>query len=318
MSLHTVYITGCLGFMASRFVEKCLERKWKVFGMDKCTYAANTDLIAVFEADPNFTFLQADIRDIQYLPVCDYVVNFAAESHVGNSIIRSNDFVDTNVMGVKNLLDLVRNKPINEVNRPLFFHISTDEVYGDIASGKHVETDTLRPSNPYSASKAAGDMLVTAWARTYDLQYIILRPTNNYGIRQYPEKLIPIVVKNLRRGKKVYLHNKGRPIRNWLHIDDTADAILTVIDAGVVNETYNVSGGFEQSNAETVRKVIEAFFGTDEGWQKHISYDYNREGQDVRYALDDSKLRALGWAPQKVFDKEIGGIVDHFKRNFRW
>jgi len=318
MTLHTVYITGCLGFMASRFVEKCLERGWKVFGVDRCTHVSNTDLIEVFGRAPNFTFLRADIRNIKHLPDCDYVVNFAAESHVGSSIIRSNDFMDSNVIGVKNLLDLVRDKPINTVNRPIFFHISTDEVYGDLESGHSTETDVLHPSNPYSASKAAGDMLVMAWARTYDVQYNVLRPTNNYGIRQYPEKLIPIAVKNLQRGKKIHLHDKGEPTRNWLHIDDTADAVLAIVDAGVTNEIYNVSGGFEQTNAETVRKVIRAFFGTDENWKTHVSFEYCREGQDVRYALDDSKLRTLGWSPQKVFDEEIQGIVEHFKGNFRW
>ena len=153
----------------------------------------------------------------------------------------------------------MRNKPANCNDRPILFHISTDEVYGDIDEGAHIETDLLKPSNPYAASKAAADMLINAWARTYGVDYLIHRPTNNYGIGQYPEKLIPLAVKNLVRGKKIRLHNEGTPIRNWLHADDTAEAVMTIIDSGKVNEIYNCAGGFEQANIDTVKKIIKAF-----------------------------------------------------------
>tara|TARA_Y100000593_G_C4267440_1_gene315544 strand:- start:304 stop:1278 length:975 start_codon:yes stop_codon:yes gene_type:complete len=311
-------VTGCLGFIPSYFVIKCLKRGWMVYGIDKMTYAANESFLEHLEKYDNFKFLKADIKDLNSLLDCDYVVNFAAESHVGNSIINSDEFINTNIVGTKNLLDLVRFKPKNCGKQPIFLHISTDEVYGDILQGHHTEEDLLHPSNPYSAAKAAADMLVLAWSRTYDLQYLIVRPTNNYGIRQYPEKLIPLSVKNLLRGRKISLHNNGTPIRNWLHADDTAEAVLTLIDNKVVNEIYNVSGDFEQQNSETVRKIIKSFYGTDDNWENYVDYSYERKGQDVRYCLDDHKIRNLGWKPKRIFDNEIQSIVEYYKNNFIW
>jgi len=266
----------------------------------------------------NFDFLEEDIADVTYLPDCDYVINIAAESHVGNSIIESNDFIHSNVVGVKNLLDLIRKKPRNVDNQPIFFHFSTDEVYGDIVDGEHIETDILKPSNPYSASKAAADMFILAWARTYDMKYLILRPTNNYGEGQYPEKLIPVSVKMLQRGKKIRLHDEGEPVRNWLHSDDTAEAVISIIESGTYNEIYNVAGGFEQKNKETVRKIIECFFEDNRNYLDHVDLGFKREGQDVRYALNDDKLRSLGWKPKKIFDEEIKKLVDYYKDTFRW
>ena len=316
--MKIVYITGCLGFMASYVVRKALARGWMVRGIDKITYAANPDLLNEFNESPNFSFDELDIRDLQHLYDCDYVINFAAESHVGNSIINSDEFINSNIIAVRDLLDLIRFKPVNCSERPIFFHVSTDEVYGDIKDGAHTERDLLKPSNPYSAAKAAGDMLIHAWARTYDIEYVILRPTNNYGIGQYPEKLIPLAVKNLLRKKNIHLHNDGTPIRNWLHAEDTADAVMTIIDSGKTNQIYNVAGGFEQTNKETVRKVITAFNNTAKGWETHVDFSAVRPGQDVRYALNDSKLRALGWSPKKNFDEEIPKIVEYYKNNFIW
>ena len=177
----------------------------------------------------------------------------------------------------------------------------------------------MKPSNPYSASKAAADMFILAWARTYGLKYVILRPTNNYGIGQYPEKLIPVTVKLLMRNKKVRLHNSGEPVRNWLHSSDTASAVIKIIESGVENEIYNVAGGFEQKNKVTFQKIVNHFFGksiTD--WQKYADLQFKRPGQDVRYSLNDDKLRLLGWKPQKNFDDEIGGLVEHYRTNFKW
>ena len=316
--MKIVYITGCLGFMGSYITRKALERGWMVRGVDKITYAANEEFLTEFKWHENFVFEEKDIKDLDYLYDCDYVINFAAESHVGNSIIDSEVFINTNVGGVRNLLELIRHKPKNVKNRPILFHISTDEVYGDVVFGSHSETDLLKPSNPYSASKAAGDMLINAWARTYDLDYVILRPTNNYGIGQYPEKLIPLSIKNLKRGKKIRLHNNGTPTRNWLHASDTAEAVMTIIDAGVKNEIFNVAGGFEQQNIVTVKKTIDAYFGTLDNWQNHVDFSYTRKGQDVRYAIDDTKLRKLGWLPQCDFNLELVKIVNHYKENFRW
>lgn len=315
--MKIVYVTGCLGFIGSYVTRKCLQRGWMVYGIDKCTYVANRGLLEEFGKYNNFTFLEKDIKDLDHLYDCDYIINTAAESHVGNSIIDSEDFISSNIMGVRNLLDLVRNKPENCNRRPIMFHFSTDEVYGDIIEGEHTEEHLLHPSNPYSAAKAAADMLVLAWARTYNVEYIILRPTNNYGIGQYPEKLIPLSVKNMMRGLKIRLHNNGTPIRNWLHADDTAEAVMAIIDSGNVNEIYNVAGGFEQTNAETIRKIVSVHHDTDD-WKQFVDFSYSRQGQDVRYALNDDKLRSLGWKPKKIFDEEIASIVEYYKANFIW
>ena len=316
--MKIVYITGCLGFIGSYVTRKCLDLGWRVFGIDKITYAANISVLDTFKKYKNFRFEEIDIKDMKFLHDCDYVINTAAESHVGNSIINSDDFINSNVLGTKNLLELVRNRPQNEGGRPVFFHFSTDEVYGAISEGVHTEEDILKPSNPYSASKAAADMLILAWARTYGIDYIILRPTNNYGIGQYPEKLIPLSIKNLNRGKKVRLHNMGEPTRNWLHADDTAEAVMTIIDSGEKNQIFNIAGGFEQKNIVTIEKVIREYYKIYARWEEYIDLSYNRVGQDVRYALDDSKLRSLGWEPKKVFDEEIKSIVRYYKNKFVW
>ena len=316
--MKLVVITGCLGLIGSHVTRECLKKNWKVYGIDSCTYAANLEFLYEFKSNSNFKFIKEDICSLNYLPDCDYVINVAAESHVGNSIVDSSDFIQSNIVGVKNLLDLVRNKQNNVCDRPIFFHFSTDEVYGDIADGDHIETDILKPSNPYSASKAAADMLILAWARTYGIKYLILRPTNNYGIGQYPEKLIPLVVKNLTRGKKIKLHDEGKPIRNWLHSADTASAVVTLIESEVYNDIYNVAGGFEQKNIETVSKVLECYFKESRDFSEYLDLSYVREGQDIRYALNDEKLRSLGWRPQKKFDEEIDKIVEYYKQNFKW
>jgi len=316
--MKIIYVTGCLGFIGSYFTRKALDRGWYVYGVDKRTYAASKSILSEFLNYDNFTFLKEDIKDLKHLYDCDYVVNFAAESHVDNSIVNSDEFMNSNILGVRNLLDLVRFKNKNAGSRPIFFQISTDEVYGDLDTGYHKESDLLKPSNPYSASKAAADMLITAWARTYDLDYVMLRPTNNYGIGQYPEKLIPIAVKSLKRGRKISLHNQGTPIRNWLHADDTAEAAILLIEKEAKNEIFNVAGGYEQTNADTVKKILTHYFGRDVDLSDYVNSSDERDGQDMRYALDDSKLRSLGWKPNKKFDEEISGIVDYYKDNFIW
>ena len=287
--MKVVYITGCLGFIGSHVTRLCLDQGWYVRGIDKCTYAANLNLLTEFHEYDNFEFENEDINDIKFLYECDYVINTAAETHVGNSIANSDVFVKSNIDGVHNLLNLIKNYRHESSKLPILLHFSTDEVYGDIEEGAHTETDLLKPSNPYSATKAAADMLVLAWGRTYNLPYVIVRPTNNYGEGQYVEKLIPKTCKYLKLDKKVPLHNNGTPIRNWLHAHDTARAIVTIIKKGVKNEIYNIAGGFEQSNYNTVSKVIKAYNGGD--IENHLDLTYSRVGQDVRYALDDSKLK---------------------------
>jgi len=315
--MKVVYITGCLGFIGSYVTRKCLEKGWYVRGIDKCTYAANVDLLDEFNKYNNFVFEKKDINDIKFLYDCDYVINTAAETHVGNSIISSNDFIHSNVNGVHNLLELIRNHRQEGKNIPILLHFSTDEVYGDIENGEHTEDDLLKPSNPYSATKSAADQLVLAWGRTYNLPYIIVRPTNNYGVGQYIEKLIPKTCKYLKLDKKIPLHNEGTPVRNWLHAQDTADAIIAIIESKVKNEIYNICGGFEQSNKQTVEKILKEYLG-DVNPDHYIDTEYSRAGQDVRYALDDSKLKKIGWEPKMKFDEELPKIVKYYKNKFIW
>jgi len=316
--MKVVYVTGCLGFIGSYVTRECLKKGWYVRGIDKGTYAANMDLLEEFNHYPNFVFEQKDIYDIEFLYDCDYVINTAAETHVGNSIVSSDDFIHSNINGTYNLLELIRNFRQEGKEIPTLLHFSTDEVYGDIETGIHTETDLLKPSNPYSATKAAADQLILAWGRTYNLPYIIVRPTNNYGIGQYIEKLIPKTCKYLKLGRKIPLHNEGSPIRTWLHAYDTAQAILTIIESGVKNEIYNICGGFEQSNLVTVSKVINLYEENPQQLEDYCDFSYSRIGQDVRYALDDSKLRALGWKPVMNFDVELKSIIGYYKNKFIW
>ena len=282
------------------------------------TYAANKTILEEFKKYPNFSFVSCDINDLKFLYECDYVINTAAETHVGNSIVNSDEFVKSNINGVHNLLQLIKNYRQETNKKPTLLHFSTDEVYGDINIGDHTETDLLKPSNPYSATKAAADMLILAWNRTYSIPYIIIRPTNNYGIGQYVEKLIPKSIKYLELRRKIQLHEGGTPIRNWLHAEDTANAALTLIDQGVTNNIYNVAGGFEQSNINTVKQIIQSYYGTIDNYEQYLDLSYIRPGMDTRYALNDNKLRALGWAPTKKFETEIGKIVNYYKERFIW
>jgi dTDP-glucose 4,6-dehydratase len=317
--MKVVYITGCLGFIGSYVTRLCLRKGWYVKGVDKVTYAANRRLLEEFSSYPNFSYVECDINDLEFLYDCDYVINVAAETHVGNSIVDSVDFVNSNICGVHNLIELIRNYRAEGKNMPKLIHFSTDEVYGDISEGAHTEKDLLKPSNPYSATKAAADMLILAWARTYGCPYVIVRPTNNYGIGQYVEKLVPKTCKYLKLGRKIPLHNNGTPVRNWLHAEDTASAIITIIESNVENEIYNIAGPFEQPNLDAVSKIISSYTGIEDfDIEDYIDVSFSRKGQDVRYALDDSKLKGLGWKPTKFYDNEIPAIVDYYKKNFIW
>ena len=327
--IKSVYITGCFGFIGSYVTRACLKKGWHVYGVDKMTYAHFDDAWDEFVEHPRFSFERSDINDLEFLHECDYVINTAAETHVGNSIVKSEDFVHSNINGVHNLLELIRNYRAEGPKKPILLHFSTDEVYGDIADGEHIETDILKPSNPYSATKAAADQLITAWGRTYNLPYVIIRPTNNYGIGQYVEKLVPKSVKYLTLGKRIPLHNDGTPIRNWLHASDTAEAVIKIIESKATNEIYNICGGYEQNNFDTVSKIIrlmhpkddkleEDFPHYNQGIEQYLDLSYSRQGQDVRYALNDDKLKALGWEPKAIFDKELPAIVEYYKNNFIW
>jgi dTDP-glucose 4,6-dehydratase len=304
-------ITGGLGFIGKHFVKKCLDSGHFVTNVDIVNYSADRYANEEFKTHPNYRHFESDIANLKHLPECDYLVNFAAESHVDNSIADNHQFCHSNILGVQRILELIRAK--NKSEAPHFIQISTDEVYGDIVNGQHSENDPLRPSNPYSATKAAADMLVIGWARTYGISYNIIRMTNNYGSNQYPEKLIPKSAWRMRRGLKALMHGDGSYVRSWLHVEDSVEAIMTAIEKGEKNNVYNVHGNIELTNKEVLEKLAGLLKVAPENAYTAVA---NRVGQDVRYSLDDTKIRALGWSPRKSFDEELKKIVlqDDFKR----
>jgi len=314
--MKIVYITGCLGFIGSHLTRKCLNLGWYVRGVDKMTYASNKELLLEFNQFSNFIFEERDINDLKLLYDCDYFINVAAETHVDNSIVGSREFLKSNIDGVHNILELLRSK--NKYKIPTLLHFSTDEVYGDIVSGSHTEKDLLKPSNPYSATKAAADMLIKAWNRSFNIPYIIVRPTNNYGIGQYVEKLIPRACKFIKLKRKLPLHENGTPIRTWLHVSDTINAVTKIIQSNRVNEIYNISGNYEESNINIIHKILNIKFGTDYNINDFVDFSYSRPGQDVRYSIDDSKLKSLDWKNQSVFDSELPSIIKYYDEKFIW
>ena len=291
-------VTGGRGFIGSHFVEEVLKRGDIVIDMDRMNYASHENL--PWDDHPNYTFLKADISELEHLPTCDVLINFAAESHVDNSIKDTDPFIKSNVLGVHNLLELVRGKP--SYSRPLFFHISTDEVYGDRPQGSFNENDKLTPSNPYSATKAAAEMLVLSYARTYQMDYIITRSANNYGPRQYEEKLMSKCITSIKNNKKIPIHGDGSYIRDWTYVKDNVDAILMIIDSGTKNEIFNIAAENHMTNIEVVREVLQ-WFGKDES---SLMFVENRWGQDLRYSISAKKLRSIGWSPK------------HSKGLFKW
>lgn len=311
MKSKLILVTGGLGFIGKHFVKRCLADGHFVTNVDVVNYAADRFVNEEFRKHPNYRHLQQDIATLDHLPECDFLVNFAAESHVDNSIADSRKFCHSNIMGMQRLLELTRAKHAS--GAPVFVQISTDEVYGDIVDGNHKETDPLRPSNPYSATKAAADMLLIGWARTYGLRYNIVRMTNNYGPNQFPEKLIPKSAWRIRRGLPALMHGDGSYFRSWLHVDDSVEAILTMMEKGEPNSIYNIHGNCELRNIDVLRKLAKEL-GIPES-EAFVAIP-NRVGQDVRYSLDDSKIRALGWKPTRDFDEEIKKIAteDDFKR----
>jgi dTDP-glucose 4,6-dehydratase len=316
-----VYVTGCLGFIGFYVAKRCMESGWHVIGIDKMTYAANPDRLnelkdIAMDNHVEFDLETVDINDLERLVDCDYVINCAAETHVDNSIDGSDVFLKSNINGVHNLLKLITAK--GRYGMPIFLHFSTDEVYGDITDGSFSEDHLLHPSNPYSATKAAADQLILAWARTHDVPYVIVRPTNNYGAGQYVEKLVPKAVKFLQLGRKVPLHLGGTPRRTWLHVEDTADAVIHIVNSGTVNEVYNIPGNFEISNLEVVEAVVREFYGADANVQDYINTNYERPGADLRYSIDGKKLKKLGFESSRDFYKEIPDIVKYHKENWIW
>lgn len=299
-----ILVTGGYGFIGKHLVRRCLEMGHNVINVDCVNYAADRVVRDEFFHHPNYRAQEGDLAELGHLPECDIIVNLAAESHVDNSISDNTKFCMSNILGVQRLLELVRMK--QPADRPRFIQISTDEVYGEALESAHQETNMLRPSNPYSATKAAADMLVMSWARTYGMDCNIVRPTNNYGPHQYPEKLIPKSVARLKRGLPAILHGNGSYVRCWVHVDDTVDAVLTVIHHGAPNTIYNAGGTEYLQNVDIVRRLARTL-GVEEN--EAVSFVADRLGQDRRYSVDSSRLRALGWAPQRSFDTELEHIV---------
>jgi dTDP-glucose 4,6-dehydratase len=286
-------VTGGRGFIGSHFVELALNNGCKVVDIDKMTYAASAAL--PFDSDPNYTLIQKDINDIDHLPPCDAIINFAAESHVDNSIAGPKTFFDSNAGGVFNLLELIRGKIYN---KPLFLQVSTDEVYGDIRGKDSTELDALSPGNPYSASKAAAEMFVIAYSRTYGIDYIMTRSSNNYGPRQYPEKLIPQIIYCLENNKKIPIHGDGSYIRDWVRVEENVKAIYHLLKNGKRNEIYNISSNNHLTNLEVVEQVCK-WYGIED-YMSHIEFVPNRMGQDTRYSISSDKLKKTGFTIEEA------------------
>ena len=316
------FVTGAAGFIGSHFVRELLAGSYDtilgapVTGVtvyDKLTYAGNLENLASVADDPRYTFVQGDICDgdllDSVLPGHDVVVNFAAETHVDRSIHGPQAFIVTNVVGAQTLFDACLR---NEI--PRVVHIGTDEVYGSIDEGSWTEDEPLKPNSPYSAAKAAAEMLVRAYYVTFKLNISSTRCSNNYGPYQFPEKVIPLFVTNLIDGAKVPLYGDGLNVRDWLHVDDHCRGIAIVVAKGDPGASYNIGGGLELNNRELTEQVLEAM-GADWSMVQPVE---DRKGHDRRYSVDDSRLRALGYEPQHRFQDGLAETVAWYRANEAW
>ena len=310
-------VTGGMGFIGSNFIRYILEKHddWKVINLDKLGYGSNPANLKDVENDPRYTFVKGDIADFELMrdivKKVDAIVNFAAESHVDRSISSPEHFLRSNVIGTYTILEAIR-KENPEVR---FVHISTDEVYGDILEGSFTEKDALMPSSPYSATKAASDVLVLGWTRTYNLNASITRCTNNYGPYQFPEKLIPKTIIRASMGLKVPIYGTGQNVRDWLYVEDHVRAIEAVLLRGEPREVYNISAGEEKTNIEVVKTILK-LLGKDESL---IEFVEDRPGHDLRYSLDSWKItRDLKWRPRYSFEEGIEKTVRWYLENEWW
>jgi dTDP-glucose 4,6-dehydratase len=308
-----VLVTGGAGFIGSAYVRHRLERHpgGSLRVLDKLTYAGRRENLSGLDTD-RLEFIEGDITDPSAVAAaiegCDAVVNFAAESHVDRSIASAGEFIGTDVYGTYVLLEAARAAGIRHLQ------ISTDEVYGSIAEGSFDERSPLDPSSPYSASKAAGDLIASAFNRTYGADALICRASNNYGPRQYPEKLIPLCILNALAGDPLPVYGDGMQVRNWLHVEDNCAAIDVVLERGAAGEVYNVGGPDELPNLEVVRRILE-LTGRDESL---IEYVPDRPGHDRRYSLRSDRIRGLGWRPEIGFDEGLERTVQWFRENEWW
>jgi len=311
-----VLVTGGAGFIGSHYVHHALAAHpdWRVTVLDKLTYAGNPANLEDLKGNPRYVFLKGDIAsktDVERAMEggVDILMNFAAETHVDRSIGDPEGFIRTDIYGAYTLLEAARERKVKA-----FVQISTDEVYGSVASGQSRETDALMPSNPYSASKAAADRLAYSYFATYRLPVFISRASNNFGPRQYPEKVIPLFVTNAIDDIPVPLYGDGRNVRDWLHVLDHCRAIDLLLEKAVNGEVYNIGGGNEVMNVDLTHRILEAL-DKPASLVKPVA---DRPGHDRRYCVDTTKLRSLGWTPQETFVDGLRGTIDWYRRNEWW
>lgn len=315
--MTTVLVTGGAGFIGSCFVRHELKKHpdYKIINLDALTYCGNLENLKDVENNPNYTFVHGNICDRNLVrdlvKEADLVVNFAAESHVDNSIKHPEIFVETNVQGTLNLLQASK-----ELGVERYLQVSTDEVYGTLGkTGYFYETTPLAPNSPYSASKASADMLVRAYRETYGLPTLNTRCSNNYGPYQYPEKLIPFFISQLLKGEKVPVYGDGLNVRDWLYVYDHCEAIDVVLHKGKVGEVYNIGGHNEKTNMEITRLILDAMRKDESS----IKYVEDRLGHDRRYAISNDKITSkLGWKPSLTFEEGIKITIDWYLNNQEW
>jgi len=311
-----ILVTGCAGFIGSNFVRMHLEKHPgdSIVNLDKLTYAGRKESLQDVEGKENYEFVKGDIcsqEDVaKAMKDCEAVINFAAESHVDRSIEDADAFTRTNFFGVKVLCEEARRQGVKK-----FVQISTDEVYGQIADGSFRETDMLNPRNPYSAAKAGGELLAMSYFTTYGLPVIVTRSSNNYGPYQFPEKVVPLFITNLLRGKKVPLYGEGKNVRDWLFVLDNCEAIDLVLEKGKPGKVYNIGGNNELQNIELTKKIL-AELGKGEEMIEKVK---DRLGHDLRYSLDCSKIeQELSWKPKTGFEEGLKKTVQWYKENEQW
>jgi dTDP-glucose 4,6-dehydratase len=325
-----ILVTGGAGFIGANFLDLLVPRhpEHQFVNVDKLTYAANLGSLEQISGSPNYTFTRADIADMDAVRAVfeehepDVLVHFAAESHVDRSIEGPRAFVESNIVGTFNLLEAAR--ATWKAGEGLFHHVSTDEVYGSLGStGMFVESTRYDPSSPYSASKAASDHLVRSYHRTFGMAVKITNCSNNYGPRQFPEKLIPLMTLNALEGKPLPIYGKGENVRDWLYVTDHCEAIWRVIEKGAVGETYNIGGNNEIRNIDVVHTIIrlvaEESGKNEADILKQITYVKDRPGHDLRYAIDATKIREeLGWEPAETFATGIRKTIRWYLDNSAW
>jgi dTDP-glucose 4,6-dehydratase len=339
-----ILVTGGAGFIGSAVVRHIIQNtKDSVVNVDKLTYAGNLESLNSIDSDERYAFEQVDICDAKELKRVfeehqpDSVMHLAAESHVDRSIDGPSDFIQTNIVGTYNLLDVSKtywqSLEGHKKEQFRFHHISTDEVYGDLEGPEDLFTETTpyAPSSPYSASKASSDHLVRAWQRTYGLPTIVTNCSNNYGPYHFPEKLIPLMILNALEGKSLPVYGDGQQIRDWLYVEDHARALYLVVTQGVIGETYNIGGHNEKANIDVVKTLcglLEELVpdnansrngGNDQGFEGLITYVADRPGHDLRYAIDASKIdKELGWKPEETFETGLRKTVEWYLGNKAW